>query len=397
MCMQESIHIELSATEREELTRIANSPSQQNRLVERAKIILDAANGYNHRKSARHLSVTRKTIKKWRQRYLSRRLEYPDARIITQLVDADRTGCPPKFDAFFWVDVTAIATSEPQQSGRPITEWTHQELADEVCKRKLTDSIHPSTVGRFLAECALKPHRVMGWMNRKDDPEFEQRATEVKECLVRATSATCPDDEAYISYDEKTGMQAKQRIAPDHPMKPGQPKRLEFEYKRNGTLALLAVMIVGSGMIMGCTRTERTNEVTAEVMNSFFKSLFASGYKRIHVLLDQLNTHWSVALVHVVAAISQVPIPAPSEIKEGRQRRAWLSDPNKAIVFHFTPKHASWLNPIEIWFGVLVRKLLRHGSFASTDELAQKVAHFTEYYNSRMAHPYKFKRWLKAA
>lgn len=97
-------------------------------------------------------------------------------------------------------------------------------------------------------------------------------------------------------------------------------------------------------------------------------------------------------MVATVATLCNLPIPSEKEIKTGKQRKDWLSYTHKAIVFHYTPKHASWLNPIERWFGVLVKKLLRYGSFRSKEDLSQQVAEFTEYYNTKFAHPYKLKR-----
>jgi len=289
-----------------------------------------------------------------------------------------------------------IVTSDPEDSGRPISHWSSRELADEVVVREMAESIHRSTISRFLAKCALKPHRVKEWMNRKDDPEFEPRAQKVKDVLVQAQQDPSPE-KVTVSFDEKTGMQAKERIAPAQPMRPGQPVRLEFEYARHGTLVLFATMLVHSGEVIARTRSNRTNPVTAEVMSELFAELLEAGYKNIDVVLDQLNTHWSVELVKVVARLCGLPEPPAAAIKKGPQRRAWLEEPNKPIVFYFTPKHASWLNPIEIWFSVLARKVLRRGSFRSTTDLEGKVHRFIEYFNHKLARPYKLNTWKIAA
>ena len=132
-------------------------------------------------------------------------------------------------------------------------------------------------------------------------------------------------------------------------------------------------------------------------MASLFTELLEAGHKHIDVVLDQLNTHWSTDLVKALAPLCGLPEPAEEEMLTGAQRRAWLEDPSKPIVFHFTPKHASWLNPIEIWFGALARKLLRRGSFRSTTDLEDRVLRFVEYYNQKLARPYKFKKWEMAA
>jgi transposase len=359
-------------------------------------MILLAADGTADAQVAQVLSTTRQTVGKWRRRYLKRREAKAEDPVKKKLADQGRVGRPDKFDERFWVDVLAIATSDPEDSGRPITHWTSSEIADEAVKRRLTESIHPTTVSRFLAKCALQPHRTEQWMNRKADPEFEQRATDIKDCLVRAINE--PNTErVVVSFDEKTGMQAKERVAPDQPMRPGQPVRQEFEYSRHGTLALLALMQVDSGEIHGVTVPERTNPVTARVLTDYFEGLFGSGYRAIDVVLDQLNTHYSVELVQGVARLCGQQLLPREEIRTGAQRRAWLSRPDKPIVFHYTPKHASWLNPIEIWFGVLMRKVLRRGSFASTCDLAGRVDSFIRYYNETMAHPYRFRPWKRKA
>ena len=397
MPQPKSIEIALETPEKLQLQQIANGRRVERRLAERAQIVLHAEEGLNHSESARRLGIRRKTVRKWRTRYLQRRTAQPDESMYKRLKDLKRTGRPEKFDAFFWADVLMIATSDPKEADRPITEWTQREIEDEVVEQGLADSIHHTTIGRFLKVCDLQPHRVKEWMNRPDDPNFEQQATDVKEYQHAAVTGQLEEGEVVISFDEKTGMQAKERIEPDEWMMPGQLKRVEFEYARHGTLVLFAMMLLHTGVIKGTTRVNRTNDVTAEVFELLFEELFNEGYKKIHVILDQLNTHWSLSLVAVVATLCDLPIPFEDEIKTGAQRKAWLSSGNKAIVFHYTPKHASWLNPIERWFGVLVRKLLRHGSFQSKTDLEQQVLEFIEYYNEKLAHAYRFKRWQKSA
>jgi transposase len=336
-------------------------------------------------------------VRKWIGRYRQRRASDPDKGVASWLADSDRVGAPARFDELFWIDVLAIATSDPRASGRPISHWTCRELTEEIIKRGHTDTICHTTVARFLASCQLRPDRVKEWMNRKPQPDFDLMAARIKDQLVDATSSDASQLEVTISFDEKTGMQAKQRIYPDQLMRPGQPARQEFEYKRHGTLVLLAAMVVHTGEILAVTRTNRTNETTAKVLAGLFTQLLNNGHERICVILDQLNTHWSVALVQAVARLCGLPIPAESEIRTGAQRRAWLTRPDKAIVFLYTPKHASWLNPIEIWFGILSKKVLRRGSFRSTTDLDVQVQRFIEYYNKKLAHPYSFKRWRAAA
>lgn len=389
--------VDLQAADRAALEKVAASPSVEYRLVERSQIILRAAAGKPNREISKELGVHRNTVSKWRCRFDQRRRDESDKPMIKALADADRLGPPGKFSAEFWVDVLALATKKPEDCGRPITHWTHAELTDEILLRDLTDSIHPSTVGRFLQQVQLRPHRVQEWMNRPEDPEFDDRATNVKDRLVEATTGTAGSGRAVVSFDEKTGMQAKERIAPDQPPGPGRLARLEFEYARHGTRVLFALLVTQEGMIRHRIRPNRTNEVTAAVLESLLADLQASGYSHIDVILDQLNTHWSVDLVETMARLCQLPAPPAEEIQTGQQRRDWLERSDKSIVFHFTPKHASWLNPIEIWFGVLVAKVLRRGSFQDCDHLEARIGEFIDYYNRKLAHPYCFSRWYKAA
>jgi transposase len=388
--------IVLKPTEQEALGRLSSNPTSELRISQRAQIILCAAAGHSNTQIHDQLGLDLKTIGKWRSRYLQRRQDEPGSGIEQWLSDASRPGRPPEFDEFFWTDVLAIATSDPEDSQRPVTHWSSSELAEEVVHRELASRIHRSTISRFLADCKLQPHRVKEWINRKPDPEFDQRAHRVKQLLV--DSQKVPSAErAVISFDEKTGMQAKERIAPSQSMTYGEPARIEFEYARHGTLVLFGMMLVATGEIFAHTRPNRTNPVTAAVLRSLLQELLEAGYKKIDVVLDQLNTHWSQDLVREVARLCDLPELPEEAILTGVQRRAWLEEPNKPIVFYFTPKHASWLNPIEIWFGVLARKVLRRGSFCSTSDLEEKVHRFVEYFNKKMARPYKFNTWEIAA
>ena len=200
--------------------------------------------------------------------------------------------------------------------------------------------------------------------------------------------------ERTVSTDELTGVQALERKAAGLPMQPGKVERREFEYIRHGTLAFIISRDVVTGKVLapqaGPTRTEA--DFLAHVQSVVATDPNAT---RWHFAVDNLNIHKSASLVDWVADESDLDIDLGEKEKSGilhnqPSRAAFLSDPTHRIVFHYTPKHCSWLNQIEIWLGILTRKLLRRGSFTSVEQLRAKVLSFIEYYNDTMAKPFKW-------
>jgi hypothetical protein len=382
----------VTASDRTQLEELAHSRTEQARLVQRAQIVLGCAEGQSHSALAQRLSTTRKTIQRWHQRFAWLRQTEPEKPVRAHLVDAHRAGAPPRIAPQVWVDILALATTDPHSLGLPFSPWSSRELERQVIQRQILPRIDHSTIHRFLSGSHLKPHQVQGWMNRKDSPDFDARAARVKQVLVDAVEQKDPTH-AVLSYDEKTGIQAKERLHPDRPLAPGHPIQQEYEYVRHGTVGLLAAMLVHLGTIMGLCSPQRTNQDTASILQLFLGLLLMQGYRRITIVLDQLNTHMSQELIAAVALLCDLPLPSPAELDTLKKRMAWLEREDKPIVFLFTPVHASWLNPIEMWFSVLARRLLRRASFESTADLTERLYAFITYYNQQLAHPYKLRLW----
>ena len=338
------VAVRLTIKRRRKLEQIVAAGSSQQRLVLRARIVLAAAQGTANAQIARDLGCSVAVARCWRRRFA--------VRGIPGLFDKPRPGRPEVHGPSARLAVIATATSLPPEGE---SQWSRAMIASHLSERGLV--ISAATVGRVLAEAKVRPHKVRGWLNRADDPSFWIRAGAVCRLYLNPPPRT-----ALLSIDEKTGIQAKSRKHPNVPAGASRDARREFEYVRHGTVSILAAMNVTTGEVIA-ERIARNDSVTFIRFLSMLHQAIPP-HLRIHLIMDNGSSHTSAAT------------------------RAWLAaHPRFAVTY--TPKHASWLNMIEQWFGVLTRRLLRRGDFASRDDLEAKITAFTIRYNKN-ARPYKW-------
>jgi putative transposase len=331
-------HIELTSQERTSLESIIRSSSAAQRDVLRARIVLLAADGRRNEEIQVMLKISKPVVVKWRRRFVADRL--------TGLVDQPGRGRKRKYDVAVRHRIAAAACSDPPESVG--THWSVRTLAKHL-------GVGPSVVHSVLSAESIQPHRFRYWKH-SSDPEFEPKMLAVIGLYMQP-----PQNAVVLSVDEKTSIQALDRMQPRLRMKPHKIERLSHEYKRNGTASLLASLEVHSGQIRA-ESIRRNNSVT--FIRFLRRLLNAYPDKDLFVVLDNGSSHRS------------------------KKTMAWVAK-QKRLHLTFTPTHASWLNQIEIWFGILTRKVVRRGIFKSRDELVERLMNFIDAYNTE-ARPFEW-------
>lgn len=324
----------LSDDERATLERWVRAPSTEQRLAQRARIILWCTQDLSTNQVAEGAGVSLPTVRKWRSRFRDHRLE--------GLRDAPRPGRPLVYDHDARLRIVKTVTEDPPD---PESHWSMRRvaevLADEV-------GVSPSQVWRILKGMDLKPWLTRSWLT-SHDPEFWERAADV--CGLYLDP---PERAVVFSVDERTGMQATSRRNPTKPARPGLVERREFEYRRHGTACLFAALAVHDGDVVA----EIGDANTAANFTGFLQRIdqLTPAELEVHIVLDNGSSH------------------------RAKATQAWL-EAHPRFTAHYTPTHASWLNQVELFFSILGRRLLKRGDFPSIANLTERVLAFITNYN----------------
>jgi transposase len=320
----------LSADDRRVLTGMLRATTISAGLARRARVILALADGQSYADIRATLGVTDAYIARWKRRVVTAGLP--------ALSDLPRSGRPDRLDPRVEAKILA-KTQEPPPA--PLTHWTTRRMATLM-------GVSYATVHRVWQRAGLKPHQLERYVT-SDDPDFETKAADVIGLYL-----TPPANAVVFSVDEKTAIQALDRLDPVLPLSPGRAERHGFEYKRNGTLSLYAALEVGTGRVEGMTASRHTS---AEFVR-FLDRLVAtqSARREIHLIADNLSAHKTKAVA------------------------AWLAA-HPRVHMHHTPTYSSWLNQVEIWFAKIERDMIARGIFTSVADLRRKLMQYIRQHN----------------
>jgi transposase len=344
----------LAPAARAELERMARAQALDHRPVRRAAMVLALADDPSPSAAARRVGVSEKTVGKWRERYL--------AEGAAGLRDRRRPGRPLVYLGPERCAVLGLACGKPADVGVECRNiWTLDALADAARDTGFTTG-RPSrsTVFRILDGADIKPHRTRIWLH-SPDPLFRERVAEI--CALYQER---PAGSVVLCMDEKTEMQALGRPHPVREAAPGRRRRVDHDYIRNGTRKLLAVYNPHTAEVFGQMRATRTAADTVEFMEAVAARHPAGD---VHIVWDNLNTH-----------------------KDGREAR-WTEFNARhggRFHFHYTPVHGSWMNQVELFFGILQRRVLKGAVLNSTDELDAAVLAFLDLWNRKVGKPFRW-------
>src|SRR5579872_6806011 len=324
--------------QRSELKKGAQSRTLPAGDVFRARLILALADGASYSQIMRSLQTTAPTISRWKQRFEEQGMAGLDPR---------HKGSQPRV-ANAAVQAK-IARKTQQKPADGSTHWSCRKMAAAL-------GLSKSTVQRVWAQARLKPHRLDRYM-ASDDPRFEQKAADIIGLYMNP-----PQHAAVFCVDEKTAIQALDRLDPVLPLSPGRAERHGFEYYRHGTLSLYAALNVKTGTVEGKTAQRHTSEEFVAFVSDLVNR--ARWAKEIHIVLDNLSAHKTKAV------------------------QQFLADHPK-VRFHFTPTYSSWLNQVELWFAKIQRDLLARGIFTSVADLARKIRKYIRAY-AKVARPFRW-------
>ncbi len=320
----------LTADERTELERRVRSRKIRAEDARRAQVILMLAKGESYTAVAAALACYAGYINRWRQRFETERLPGLRAKYRGQPARV-RT---PALEA-------RVLSKTRQRPPDGSTHWSTRKLATVL-------GISHTLVARVWRRAGLQPHRFERYM-LSDDPHFEDKAADVIGLYLHP-----PQHAVVFAADEKTAIQALDRLDPVLPLSPGRAERHGFEYYRHGTLSLYAALNTSTGEIVGQTVPRHTSEAFVEFLGEIVAT--QSRRREIHVIVDNLSAHKTTGVTAFLEAHPRVHL-------------------------HFTPTYASWLNQVELWFGKIERDLLARGIFTSIPDLARKIRRYITRYN----------------
>lgn len=352
-------HVELTDQQRHDLQRLIRGGRTEQRLAQRARIVLLAADGHGNAGIANDLGLCPDTVRKWRHRWCRR----PG---LTSLGDAARSGRPPAFTPVQVARVKALACTHPADHALPLSKWSCPDLARRAVTAGICGTISSSTVRRWLAQDPIKPWQFQSWIFITD-PDFETKAQRILDLYAGIWDGNplgCND--YVISSDEKTSIQARCRCHPTLPPGRSRMMRVNHDYHRRGAVAYLAAYDVHRARIHGrCEDTTGIDPFMRLVRQVMSQEPYKSA-DRVFWVVDNGSSHRGRA------AIARLTAQFPN-----------------AVMVH-TPVHASWLNQVEIYFSIIQRKVLSPNDFTDTDAVARRLADFEERYN-QTARPFRWK------